>query len=174
MNLKNTIVLSMVAVLGFTAVVHNINVKTTAQEQAVIRVCNEKEVKEKVLKKYSNATRLNEKELMELLSAVGFKGQGLKMAWAIAMAESNGRPLAFNGNRKTGDSSYGIFQINMIGSLGPDRREKFNLEYNSDLLNPVKNAQIAFHMTDGGTDWSAWKYGKSIRVKEFLSEVSAI
>lgn len=174
MNLKNTIVLSMVAVLGFTAVVHNINVKIAAQEQAVVRVCNEKEVKEKVLKKYSNATRLNEKELMELLSAVGFKGQGLKMAWAIAMSESNGRPLAFNGNRQTGDNSYGIFQINMIGSLGTDRREKFNLEYNSDLLNPVRNAQIAFHMTNGGTDWSAWKHGKNIRVQEFLLEVPAI
>ena len=111
---------------------------------------------------------------MELLSAVGFKGEGLKMAWAIAMAESNGRPLAFNGNRKTGDSSYGIFQINMIGDLGPDRREKFDLDYNSDLLNPVKNAQIAFHMTEGGKNWAAWKHGQNIRVKEFLTEFPAI
>ena len=174
MNLKNTIVLGMVAVLGFTGVVHNINVQTAVKKQEVVRICNEKETRDKVLKKYSNVTTLNEKQLMELLSAVGFKGEGLKMAWAIAMAESNGRPMAFNGNRKTGDSSYGIFQINMIGDLGPDRREKFDLNYNSDLLNPVRNAQIAFHMTNGGTNWSAWKDGQNIRVKEFLTEVPAI
>lgn len=174
MDLKNTIVLGMVAVLGFTAVVHDINVKTDSKKEQIVRVCNEKETKEKTLKKYANATKLNEKELMELLSAVGFKGEGLKMAWAIAMAESNGRPLAFNGNRKTGDSSYGIFQINMIGDLGPDRREKFDLDYNSDLLNPVKNAQIAFHMTEGGKNWAAWKHGQNIRVKEFLTEFPAI
>ena len=164
----------MVAVLVFSGTVHNINVKANAKEAQVIHICSEKEVKERILKKYSNATRLNEKELMELLSAVGFKGHGLKMAWAIAMSESNGRPLAFNGNRKTGDSSYGIFQINMIGDLGPDRREKFDLKYNSDLLNPVKNAQVAFHMTDGGTNWAAWKYGKSVRVKELLTDVPSV
>jgi hypothetical protein len=35
------------------------------------------------------------------------------------------RPMAYNGNRNTGDSSYGIFQINMLGKLGIDRKEKF-------------------------------------------------
>ena len=35
--------------------------------------------------------------------------------------------MAYNGNSKTGDSSYGIFQINMLGNLGDDRKEKFEL-----------------------------------------------
>jgi hypothetical protein len=113
-----------------------------------------------ILEKYANSTSLTDSELLELLKAVGFKGEGLKTAWAVAKAESNGRPLAFNGNVNTGDSSYGVYQINMIQDLGPDRREKFNLAHNADLFNPVVNAQIAFHMTKRGVNWSAWSSHK--------------
>jgi hypothetical protein len=122
-----------------------------------------------ILKKYENAVHLSDKELYVVLKAVGFEGYSLKQAWAVAKKESNGRPMAFNGNAKTGDSSYGIFQINMIGQLGPDRREKFNLRSNSDLLNPVVNAKIAYHMSDGGKNWTAWK-GMTTRTKEWMSK----
>ena len=111
---------------------------------------------EKILTKYENATSLNDIQLLELLRAVGFKGKALKTAWAVAKAESNGRPFAFNGNTNTGDSSYGIFQINMLGSLGPDRRDKFELDLNAELFSPVKNAKVVYHMTKGGEDWSSW------------------
>ena len=123
--------------------------------------------KEDQLEKYENATSLSDKDLKNLLKLVGFKGQNLKEAWAIAKKESNGRPFAFNGNTETGDSSYGIFQINMLGMLGPDRREKYNLDHNADLFNPVLNAQIAFHMSNGGENWSAWK-GITPRTKEWI------
>jgi hypothetical protein len=112
--------------------------------------------KEDKLEKYENAHNLSDGQLVELLKAVGFKGKALRSACAIAKAESNGRPLAFNGNHKTGDSSYGMFQINMIGNLGPDRRDKFDLSSNAELFNPVTNAQVALHMTKSGTDWSSW------------------
>ena len=98
-------------------------------------------------------------QLSELLSAVGFKGQAHKIAWGIAMRESNARPMALNNNAKTGDSSYGIFQINMIGDLGADRRAKFGLESNAQLNNPVVNAQVAYYMSSGGTDFGAWGIG---------------
>lgn len=123
--------------------------------------------KEEKLKKYENLPNLTDAQLVELLSLVGFKGQDLKEAWAVAKKESNGRPLAFNGNSNTGDSSYGIFQINMIGDLGPDRRDKFKLSSNAELFNPVLNAKIAFHMSDGGEDWSSWK-GITSRTKMWL------
>jgi hypothetical protein len=123
--------------------------------------------KRSILKKYENASKLSDKDLYLLLGAVGFEGKKLKEAWAIAKKESNGRPIAFNGNSKTGDSSYGIFQINMIGNLGPERREKFNLRSNSDLFNPVINSQIAYHMSAGGKNWIAWK-GITKRTKEWL------
>ena len=109
------------------------------------------------LAKFENKAHLTDKELKQLLSLVGFEGQDLVVAWAIAKKESNGRPLAYNGNHKTGDSSYGMFQINMIDNLGPDRRDKFDLDTNAELFNPVKNAEIAYYMSNGGNDWSSWK-----------------
>ena len=75
------------------------------------------------------------------------------------MRESNGRPRAFNGNKSTGDHSYGVFQINMIGQLGADRRAKYGLSSNEDLFDPVTNAQIVFKMTAGGENWGSWNLG---------------
>jgi hypothetical protein len=111
--------------------------------------------------KYTAKQQLTDQDLIFLLKAVGFEGTGLKKAWSIAKRESNGRPLAYNGNRKTGDSSYGIFQINMLGNLGVDRLElfgkKFNMKTKTELFDPVTNAEITYYMTNGGTNWSAWK-----------------
>jgi hypothetical protein len=130
-------------------------------EQAQTSETTSKEVflvsKAKKLESFENKVSLTDLELKELLSLVGFKGKDLVVAWAVAKKESNGRPLAFNGNHKTGDSSFGMFQINMIDSLGPDRRDKFDLDSNAELFNPVKNAEIAYYMTKGGDDWSSWK-----------------
>ena len=125
--------------------------------------------KAKKLESFENKVSLTDLELKELLSLVGFKGKDLVVAWAVAKKESNGRPLAFNGNHKTGDSSYGMFQINMIDNLGPDRRTKFDLESNAELFNPVKNAEIAYYMTNGGEDWSSWK-GITPRTKSWMAK----
>jgi hypothetical protein len=131
----------------------------------------EVQLKQETLEKYSNTVykpseKLSDIELKELLAAVGFEGKALRTAWAIAKTESSGRPLAYNGNRKTGDSSYGIFQINMLGNLGIARKEKFDLRSNILLFDPVINAEITYYMTNGGTNWSAWK-GLTQRAKEF-------
>jgi hypothetical protein len=122
------------------------------------------------LAKYQNITRqLTDRELKDLLSSVGFTGKGLVKAWAVAKKETNGRPMAFNGNSKTGDSSLGLFQINMIRDLGPERRAKFGLNFSAELLNPVVNAQIAYHMSNGGKDWSAW-HGLTPKTKMWMSK----
>lgn len=126
--------------------------------------------KEVVLAKYANAVSLSDYDLVQLLKAVGFTGKGLKTAWAVAKAESNGRPFAFNGNAKTGDSSYGVFQINMIGALGPVRRDKFDIDTNAELFSPVINAEIVYYMTKGGTDWKAWKHAKPIQYQRWLKK----
>ena len=131
----------------------------------------EVQLKKETLEKYSNTVykpsqMLSDNQLKELLAAVGFEGKALRTAWAIAKTESSGRPLAYNGNRNTGDSSYGIFQINMLGNLGVARKEKFNLRSNVLLFDPVINAEITYYMTKGGLDWSAWK-GLTQRAKEF-------
>jgi hypothetical protein len=129
------------------------------------------QLKTETLKKFSNTVyktseMLTDKELVLILKTVGFEGKALRTAWAIAKRESSGRPMAYNGNRKTGDSSYGIFQINMLGNLGIDRKEKFDLKSNVLLFDPVINAEITYYMTNGGKNWSAWK-GLTPRAKEF-------
>jgi hypothetical protein len=145
---------------------------TVAPAQAlIVKPKTEVQLKKETLEKYSNTVykpseMLSDAELKELLSLVGFEGKALKTAWAIAKRESNGRPMAYNGNRATGDSSFGIFQINMLGNLGVDRKEKFDLTSNALLFDPVKNAEITYYMTDGGQDWSSWK-GLTPRAQEF-------
>ena len=124
----------------------------------------------RILAKYVNSDSLTDAQLIELLSAVGFKGEDLKEAWAVAKKESHGNPLSHNGNRKTGDNSFGLFQVNMLGSMGADRRDKFNLASNAELFNPVVNAQIAYHMSGGGKDWSAWKGLKTKAVKFWMTK----
>jgi hypothetical protein len=125
--------------------------------------------KEATLEKYENAHKLTDIELVKLLSAVGFKGENLIEAWAVAKKESNGRPLAHNGNADTGDNSWGVFQINMIGELGEDRRKKFGLETNAELLDPVVNASIAHYMSRGGEDWSSW-HGLTPKTKQLMEQ----
>ena len=98
-------------------------------------------------------------QLSELLSAVGFEGDAHRIAWGIAMRESNARPLALNKSTRTGDSSYGIYQINMIYDLGPERRKKFGLTANEQLFDPVLNVQVAYLMTNGGKDFGSWGIG---------------
>jgi hypothetical protein len=138
--------------------------------EAKTLVISENALRLKALEKYHNADRLTKTDLVGLLSAVGFKGQDLREAWAIAMKESRGNPLSHNGNRKTGDNSYGLFQVNMIGSMGQERRDKFSLDYNAELLDPVVNAKIAYHMSNGGKNWSAWKGTQTKVVKFWLSQ----
>lgn len=141
----------------------SVSIKPTAQK-AVFFVS-----RAEILKKYENKPVLSDRDLVLMLKAVGFKGQDLKEAWAVAKKESNGQPIRFNGNTKTGDNSYGLFQINMISKLGPERRDKFNLRSNFDLLNPVTNAKIAYHMSEGGKNWSAW-HGITSKTKMWISK----
>lgn len=102
------------------------------------------------------------------LRAAGFTGPALSMARAISMAESKGNSSAHNFNPKTGDDSYGDFQINMLGALGPARRKQFGLSSDSQLLNPSVNDRIAYKMSKGGTDWSAWSTYKTGAYKKYF------
>jgi len=101
---------------------------------------------------YDRKAQLSNKELDGILKKAGFSGNGLKMAKAIAFHESTNRPMSLNKS----SNCYGLFQINMTGSMGPSRREKYGLKSNEDLYNPLINAQIAYQMSNGGKNWSAW------------------
>jgi hypothetical protein len=126
-------------------------------------------VEDEPFKVYDKDKRLSAKEIKDILYSVGFRGENLKQAWAVVMKESTGRPMAHNQNSKTGDNSYGLFQINMIGKMGPDRLKEFGLESNEDLFDPVRNAEIAFELSKGGKNWSPWN-GITKKTIEWMSK----
>jgi hypothetical protein len=163
-----SILIAVMFISIFSTYIQSSVAQQAMQTKDAVKIQIDKEIEEhKVkiknleLKKFSEQkTAFSDEELVKMLRAVGFEGKALKVAWAVVKKESNGRPLAFNGNVKTGDNSYGIFQINMIGGLGVARRDKFDLDSNKDLFDPVVNAQIAYYMSNEGSDWSAWGVGK--------------
>ena len=110
---------------------------------------------------YDRKFQLSEKELDSILRQAGFSGTGLKMAKAIVFYESTNRPMSLNKS----SNCYGLFQINMTGSMGPDRREKYGLKSNEDLYNPLISAQIAYQMSNGGNNWSAWSTENAAKKK---------
>jgi hypothetical protein len=113
------------------------------------------------LDKYREMTKFSPTDLADMLKLVGFKGNSLKTAWAVVMRESRGNSNSHNKTSSTGDNSYGLFQINMIGNLGEIRKEKFGIKSNAELLDPVTNAQAAFYMTNRGKDFGSWGLGSN-------------
>jgi spore coat assembly protein SafA len=99
---------------------------------------------------------LSRVQLAQVFHQAGFRGENLVNMVAIAMRESRGNPQAFNGDGGTGDLSYGLTQINMLGSLGPARREQLGLTSNEQLFDPLTNAKAAFALSNNGTDLSPW------------------
>jgi murein DD-endopeptidase MepM/ murein hydrolase activator NlpD len=115
---------------------------------------------------------LSKADLTSVLKQAGFSGKALNIAYAVSRAESGGKPHNHNPNASTGDNSYGLFQINMIGKNGPTRRKKFHLKSNEDLYNPLTNAKIAYHMSNHGKNWSAWTTYTSGKYKHLMIDVA--
>lgn len=84
-------------------------------------------------------------------------------AVAIALAESGGDYLAHN--TRAPDDSYGLWQINMRGSLGPARRALFGIKKNSALFDPHINAVAAgqIYRMSGFRAWSTYTSGAYLR-----------
>lgn len=131
----------------------------TASIDAVEPLATQLLIPESPLKRYRNKTKLTAVQLSEILAAVGFKGDAHKVAWALAMRESMGKPTAHRVVHATADNSYGLFQINMRGYLGPARAKEYGIGSYDELLDPVKNAQVAFKMSKRGTDFGPWGIG---------------
>lgn len=86
---------------------------------------------------------------------------------AIAMAESGGRPEAHNPTPP--DDSYGLWQINMLGPLGPSRRASFGLSNNRDLFDPLTNAKAAVAIAGGGKNKVPWSTFTNGAYRNFLT-----
>lgn len=90
----------------------------------------------------------------DLIKAAGGTDEEARTLAAISQAESSGNPGAHNTNAKTGDNSYGLWQINMLGRMGPERLAHFGLKSNEDLFDPATNARVALQMSREGADWA--------------------
>lgn len=168
--ITTTVTAITAAVLALVGITHQPAEAVVWKSDAATEILNPAKVREAQIKRasrYRHMRVLSDIQLVDVLKMAGFKGKNLKEAWAIAMRESHGRPVAYNGNRHTGDHSFGLFQINMIGGLGVERRAKFNLNTNSQLFDPVRNAEIAYYMSRGGEDWSSWK-GLNAKARQWL------
>jgi len=99
--------------------------------------------------------------LGSLARSAGFPTEQAVIMAAIAMAESSGRARAHNNNRSTGDDSYGLWQINMIDRLGPERRRQLGIGSNDALFDPATNARAArqVYLSQGFGAWSVYKNG---------------
>ena len=114
--------------------------------------------------------QLTMEQLVGLAKGVGFNTDNAVIAAAIAMAESGGRTNAHN--PKPPDNSYGLWQINMIGSLGPARRKQFGLSSNEDLFDAVTNAKVAYKIS-GGSNFSAWTTYTGGKYKTYMQAARA-
>ena len=108
--------------------------------------------------------------LIDAIHAAGFSGQAADIMYAIDEAESGGNAWAYNPNASTGDNSYGLSQINMLGSLGPARRAQWGLSSNDQLFDPVTNERAAYALSGGGADFSPWSTFKSGAYRQFLGQ----
>lgn len=109
---------------------------------------------------------LSRSEIASYARSAGFNGRDLDIAVAVALAESGGDTKAYNG--QGGDRSYGLWQINMIGGMGPDRRKRFNLPSNDALYDPATNARVAYGIwKENG--WSPWTTYTSGKYKDHMS-----
>lgn len=102
--------------------------------------------------------RLNYQQVAKLVYDAGWRGRDAQTAVAIARAESQFDTMATNfGGR---DYSFGLWQINMKDSLGPDRRKLFGIASNEALFDPATNARAAFAIYKAAgnkfTDWSTY------------------
>lgn len=86
--------------------------------------------------------------------AAGFSGHSADVMTGIVIAESGGNAWAYN--PVPPDNSYGLAQINMIGSLGPARRVQYHLANNDALFDPAINLQVAYSLSGGGNSFTPW------------------
>jgi hypothetical protein len=88
----------------------------------------------------------SQEQIAELLRQAGFPESAIPTMIKIAQLESANNTRAYNPDSSTGDLSYGLFQINMFGKMGPERRKWFGIKSNEELYDPQKNAEAAYKL----------------------------
>ncbi|WP_033440786.1 type VII secretion target [Saccharothrix sp. NRRL B-16314] len=113
-------------------------------------------------------SKLSPEQVARHAHDAGFRGQDLTIAVAVALAESGGDPRAHNATPP--DDSYGLWQVNMLGAMGPARRREFGLDSNRELFDPAVNARAANRISGDGQSWTPWTTYTSGAYKRHLDE----
>lgn len=116
-------------------------------------------------------TQLSGNQIYALAKQVGLSDNNAQIAAAIAMAESGGNTTSHNSTPP--DDSYGLWQINMLGSLGPARRALYGLASNEALYDPLTNAKVMSAISHQGQNFTPWTTYTSGRYKQYLQGVTA-
>jgi hypothetical protein len=109
------------------------------------------------------------KDLIRLGMSQGLDPEKAIVMAAIALGESGGRPTAHNPNRSTGDNSFGLWQINMIDALGPERARALGIKDYEQLKDPNVNAR-AMKMILASQGLNAWSVFRNGIHRQFLPE----
>ena len=105
---------------------------------------------------YKGKPTSNKKDLIRMISSGGFRGDALKTAYAISIAESGGRSNA-KGDVHLQDAkwgpSVGLFQIRSLKNW-----KKYNDPYRdaSKLQDPSYNIEAAWSKSKQGTNFKPW------------------
>lgn len=91
----------------------------------------------------------------DLVIAAGGTPEEAAFLAKIAKPESGYNPQAHNTNAATGDNSYGLWQINMLGGMGTARAKNWGLSSYDDLFDPETNAKAALsiYRSQGPKAW---------------------
>ena len=113
------------------------------------------------------ARTLSSAQIKDGLRRAGFPEEVIPTMYAVTMAESGGNPYAHNPRGR--DNSYGLTQINMLGDMGPERRQWFGLSSDDQLFDPDTNFAAAKKVYDaqGLGAWGAYTNGS---YKKFLGQ----
>lgn len=114
---------------------------------------------------------LSPEEVYADARAAGFSAAQATIMTAIAGAESGFNPKAHN--PRPPDNSYGLGQVNMIGRLGPARREEFGLSSNEELFDPITNMRASYKISGGGKNWRPWTTFTHGTYKKYLGKAQA-
>lgn len=114
--------------------------------------------------------KLTAGQIKGLAQDAGFNASDSVVMTAIALAESGGDPTSHNGIPP--DDSYGLWQINMFGSLGPARMKQFHLTSATQLFDPRINA-VAAHAIWATSGFRAWSTYTSGAYKLYMAKAKA-
>lgn len=111
---------------------------------------------------------LNANQIAQHAYRAGFRGEALTTAVAVALAESGGNAHAHNG--RPPDDSYGLWQVNMLGGMGPERRHQFRLRSDDQLFDPDTNAKAAYAISSHGRSFGPWSTYTDGAYRKHLAE----